>query len=185
MSLTRDGRAGPASSFRRERPRGLLGALLCACLAAAGCGGEERRAPGAEAHAGGEQSIDQAAREIEDEAKQTDAGFRGSPTGSAVRRLPIGEPPLRVRQYIVGGGGELVARVRARDFFCDGNLAARRAAVASFYRSASRTFRRAGAEDLDLTVAVLTADLDDIRPLAHGRSGGTFLTPRGMKRGDC
>jgi hypothetical protein len=130
--------------------------------------------------------VDEAAREADQEARETDARFKGSPFGSVVKDLPVGEPPLRVRQYVVDEGEhELTARVPAREFLCARDPDARLAAVASFYRSADRRFRARGVQDLELTVAVLTEDVDELRPLARARRGKVALTRRGRASDPC
>lgn len=164
-----------------------LALLLAVGLMAAACSRDEEPPPqDAARQAEARKSLDDAAAEADQEARQTDAQFKGSPFGSVVRDLPIGKPPLGVRQYIVDEGEHgLTARVPADDFLCGRAPEARRAAVASFYRDASRRFRARGVDDLDLTVAVLTDDVDDLRVLARARRGETALTARGRAPGRC
>lgn len=157
--------------------------LLSVGLAAAGCSETPPATEGVQGSA--ERSLDEAAEETEREADEIDAQFRQSPLGSVVTDLPIGRPPLPVRQYIVRGDDELVARLPAKDFFCGRTPEERRAAVASFYEDARRRFREEGMDDVDLTVASLTGSLDEIAPLARVRDGGASLTSRGRARGRC
>lgn len=160
--------------------------LLSICLAAVGCaGGEEPPAerPGGESP--GESSVEEAADQVEQEAEETDARFKQSPFGSVVDELPIGEPPLPVRQYIVDGERELVARLPAREFVCGKEPEERRAAVAAFYSDARRRFDREGIDDVELVVASLTESLDEVEPLARARPGKTILTSKGRADARC
>lgn len=161
--------------------------LLSICLAAVGCAGSEEPPPerrGGESS--GERSVEEAADQVEQEAEQTDAQFKQSPFGSVVDELPIGRPPLPVRQYIVDDGESgLIARLPAREFFCGKGLGERREAVASFYSDARERFRRKGIDDVELVVAPLTESLDEVEPLARARRGRTTLTRRGRAEGKC
>lgn len=126
------------------------------------------------------------ADEAEQDAKQTDAQFRQSPFGAVVGELPIGEPPLPVRQYIVDEGeNKLIARLPASELLCGRDLEERREAVASFYRGARQRFREKGIRDVDLVVAALTESIDEVEPLARARGGKTTLTGRGRASRAC
>ena len=130
--------------------------------------------------------MQEAADAAEQEAERTDTRFKESPFGSVVAKLPIGEPPLPARQYIVDPGeAKLTARIEERDFFCGRPKAARRAAVDSFYRDVRQRFLRKGIHDVELVVAPLGESLDEIEPLARGRDGRTTLTRSGRAEGRC
>ncbi len=99
--------------------------------------------------------------------------------------LPIREPPLRVQQYIVDQGHDVIARPNAKDFFCGRTLADRLAVVAAFYREADKRFRARGINDFELTVAPLSSNYDTIRVLAVGKNRKVRLTRHGRARGPC
>jgi len=99
--------------------------------------------------------------------------------------LPIRKPPLPIQQYMSAeGSARLVARPRARDFFCGWDIATRKAAIEAFYRQAVRVARAARVRGFSLVVDALR-ETGDVRPLAYGRHGSVTLTRRGRKRGSC
>lgn len=159
-------------------------ALLLALPPLAGCASE--RDPSRSTEATERPRVNDAFEEAHEEAEQSKAQNKPSPFGSAVEDLPLGRPPLRVRQYVVNeGANELIARPRAADFFCGKTLNARTASVGAFYRQAQRVFRRRGIDRLTLVVAPLTDEIDGLRPLARSRNGRVTLTARGRAERRC
>jgi len=101
--------------------------------------------------------------------------------------LPIGGPPLHVRQYILDNDrSEVIARVSTKHFRCAlGRPQERRAAVAAFYREALALFRANGVADLRLIVARTGESVDSVVSFATASARAVELTAAGRATGDC
>lgn len=184
--------------------------LLALSFAVSGCGGDDDAAdkPGSSSTATTEAKEDtrppgkvrppkeakaaraeaaeeeQAAREFKDlrqEDREFDRSFRETSFEGLVGKLPIGKPPLYVEQYITGEGHKLYTAVR-RKRFCKLPAAGREKAVASFFQSADRVFRRAKVKDFEQVVTPLSETIEKLPALATARRNRVSLTSRGR---DC
>ena len=118
--------------------------------------------------------------------RELDRSFEGTPLDKVLSRLPIGEPPLYVRQYLTFEGSHRVyTAVAPKRFFCGKTPARRKAAVTAFYRDADRRFRRAGIDDFVQVVTPVGGSAGELPALAVGRRGAVSLTARGRAKGPC
>lgn len=100
-------------------------------------------------------------------------------------RLPIRSGPLPIAQYITSGSSDnVVARLKAKDFFCGRSVAERITAVKALYQRAADRFRAAGA-DFRLTVAELTDRIVGYEIYARADEGSVMLTAVGRGSGPC
>jgi hypothetical protein len=105
---------------------------------------------------------------------------------TALRRLPIRQPPLRIQSYLVTGRKHaVVALLRPEDFFCGRPPAERIAAIRALYRVVSRRFAVAGIERFGLAIGELTPRVVGFDVYARIKDGRVALTSAGRGRGSC
>jgi len=105
----------------------------------------------------------------------------GSRLDQALGELPVRLPPLPVQQYVVTDGSHrIVARLDSRDYYCIGDPSARRAAIEAYVSEAEATFAGHDIDDLALTVALNSDDINDFKVLARAdHTSGVKLTTLG------
>lgn len=175
----------------------LLAAFALALLPA-GCGGddepskpqpaestlEEQPRQANEAAEGNDGKRDEqrprAERETRDRNEQ--GGFNGRPFDRVVGRLPIKEPPLRVRATIqFGDSHRLRIAVTRRYFLCTLSVPERERAVADFSSKAQQLARAAGVDDLRLVVTRLQPTLQNLPKWGTAGPSGVQLTNAGRR----
>ena len=124
----------------------------------------------------------QQARELEQakrDDRKFDEAFEETPFERAIQRLPIRKPPLYVEQYITEQGRDTVYTAVDEKRFCKMTAAQRTKAVASFYRDARRSLRRAGVKGFAQVVTPLAETTEKLPALATARAGKVSLSRRG------
>ena len=175
--------------------------LFAVALLVAGCSGDEEpdREPsaGAKAPAGetdrarptpkeadearreaAERKLEEQERKDLEDDREFDSSFKETSFERLVDRLPIRRPPLYVQRYITGDGHRLYASVNVKRF-CRASAGGRERAVAAFFRTADRTFRRGDVEDLEVVVTPISETIDELPALATARGGEVELSGRG------
>lgn len=130
--------------------------------------------------------LEQTMRALEREQDEAvEAEFAPTAFDSAVDTLPLREPPLYVRQFVLEDGShELVVRVKPRRFLCETSAEQRVAAVRAYFTAAERIMRESGIGDFTLTVDAVR-ETAEVRPLAEASARGVRLTGRGRDTRSC
>lgn len=139
---------------------------------------EPKEAKAARSEAADNKRQEQELKDQKKEDREFDRSFEESSFERLVGKLPIRKPPLYVEQYITGDGHKLYTAVD-RKRFCKMTAAAREKAVASFFRTADRSFRRGKVDDFEMVVTPLSDTIDKLPALATARRGKVSLTSRG------
>lgn len=132
------------------------------------------------------EQLEQAMRDIEraqEEAADAEFGT-DDPYDKAVDTLPLGKPPLYVKQFMIDDSHELVVRIAPRRFFCDRTPEQRLTAVSEYYAQARRKMAAAGIDDFAMVVDGLR-DSGVVRALARAQGDEVSLTARGRGTGPC
>ncbi len=118
--------------------------------------------------------------------KKFDEQFEETPFQKLTAKLPIGEPPLYVEQYIsTEGSHEVYTAVERERFLCEWSPARRKKAVEEFYRAADEVMRAGGVEDFVQVVTVTSETTQQLPALATARDGSVALSSLGGGRSGC
>jgi hypothetical protein len=119
-------------------------------------------------------------KEQDDDDREFDRSFEESTFERQVGKLPVGEPPLYVEQYITGDGHRVYTAVD-RKRFCKLSASKREQAVASFFKSADKSFRAAKVNDFEVIVTPLSDSIDKLPALASASGDAVKLTALGRR----